>query len=263
MRRKTFGIVSFLGFAAVAIYYLVMFFSPKDFTRPTSEFYVNDYADVLSSATKDFFISKSDEVFTKTKGDEPGGLQIVVATYKISSESEIDEVYNKTNLYRKWAIGENDMGLLFIYYYQNVPDGTLSLHKISTEIGYRLTTYLTATAMGQIIDKDFAAGEDEETAQAHAYSDVLAHVLPEAYGIEVTPFDKEAYLDYQIQYDGPAYGKSEPLNNLQYAFANNDFWSQFGIPLVIVAFTLLGDIGVATVGGGGSSGGAGVSRWRH
>jgi hypothetical protein len=234
-----------------------------DYTRPTSEFYVNDYANVISSASKDYFIGKSEEVFDLTKDSDVGGLQIVVATYQISSDDEIAGLYNKTELYRKWEIGENDMGLLFVYYCQAETDGALSLRSIQTETGYRLTSYLSAAAMGQIIDKDFGDGSDEETAMAHAYADVLSDVLPEAYDIPVTPFDENAYLDYQINYDGPAYGASEPLSGLDYVFSKNDFWDQWGIPLVILACCLLGDVGVRATGAGGSSGGAGIMRWRH
>ena len=138
----------------------------------------------------------------RTKGTDNGGLQIVVATFPITSESQIDGQYNKTDLFRKWQIGENDRGLLIAYFYQNDTAGTPSLVNTSVEIGYRLNAYLTAGAMGQILDKDFTEGTDEETAQAHVYSDVLYHVLPDAYGIQVTPFDEEAYLDYQVHYDG-------------------------------------------------------------
>jgi hypothetical protein len=251
-----------LGLAAVGVYYVVLALLPKDCTRPTSEFYVNDYANVISSASKHYFISKSEEVFDLTKDSGIGGLQIVVATYQISSDDEIESPYGKTTLFRKWEIGENDMGLLFVYYYKAEADGLLSVRSIQTETGYRLASYLSATAMGQIIDKDFSRGSDEETAMAHAYADVLSDVLPEAYAIPVTPFDEDAYRDYQIHYDGPDYGASEPLSGLDYIFSKNDFWDQWGVPLLILSCCLLGGVGLRAAGAGGSSGGAGIVRWK-
>jgi hypothetical protein len=263
MRSRPAGILSVLGFLAIGVYYLVLALLPKDITLPSPEYYVNDYANVFSSASKDYYLSKSEEVFSKTEGSEIGGLQIVVATYQINDSSDIDGRYNKTDLFRKWKIGENDMGLLFVYYYQSDSEGKTVLKKISTEIGYRLTSFLTATAMGNILDADFADDKDEEIAQAHAYGDVLSHVLPEAYGISVTPFDEERFQDYEIHYAGPAYAPSEPVDYLTYVFQEGGFWDQFGIPALILGLVVLGDGFVFASGAGGSSGGAGVSRWRH
>jgi hypothetical protein len=263
MRLNPIRVLSILGLLGVGVYYLVLAFSPNDYTLPSAEYYVSDYANVLSSASTDFFLNKSTEVYDRTKGTDNGGLQIVVATFPITSESQIDNEYNKTTLFRKWQIGENDMGLLIAYFYQNDSSGVPSLVNTSVEIGYRLNSYLTAGAMGEILDRDFAEGPDEETAQAHVYSDVLAHVIPDAYNIDVTPFDKEAYLDYQINYDGPAYGVSKPLSKLEYAFSFGGFWDRYGIPAIILGFVFFGDAFAFSKGAGGSSGGGGVIRWRH
>lgn len=263
MRFKPAGILSTLGFLAIGIYYLVLALLPKDNTLPSREYYVNDYANVFSSASKDYYLTKSEEVFSRTEGSDIGGLQIVVASYCIDNLSEIDGRYNKTDLFRKWKIGENDMGLLFVYYYQADAAGSIELKKVSTEIGYRLTSYLTATAMGEILDESFANVSDEETAQAHAYAAVLSHVLPDAYQIAVTPFDDARFQDYEIHYDGPAYAPSEPIDRLTYAFQEGGFWDQFGIPALILGLVLLGDGYAFVSGAGGSSGGAGVSRWWH
>jgi len=263
MRRGPVQIFSILGLLGVGVYYLILAFSPQDYTLPSAEYYVSDYANVLSSASMDFYLTKSTEVFNRTKGTDVGGLQIVVATFPITSEDQIEDEYNKTTLFRKWQIGENDMGLLIAYFYENDNSGIPSLVNTSVEIGYRLNSYLTAGAMGQILDQDLTAGADEETAQAHVYSDVLAHVLPDAYGIEVTPFDEEGYLDYLIHYDGPAYAISKPLSKLEYAFSMGGFWDQFGIPAIIFGVVLFGDIFAIGKGAGGSSGGGGVLRWKH
>jgi len=263
MRRGPLQIFSVLGLLGVGVYYLILAFSPKDYTLPSAEYYVSDYANVLSSASTDFYLTKSTEVFDRTKGTKTGGLQIIVATFPITSETQIEGEYNKTDIFRKWQIGENDMGLLIAYFYQNDSSGIPSLVNTSVEIGYNLNSYLTAGAMGQILDKDFAEGPDEETAQAHVYSDVLYHVVPDAYQIPVTPFDKEAYVDYQINYDGPAYGASEPLSKLEYAFSLGGFWDRYGIPAIILGVVFFGDVFALGKGAGGSSGGGGVIRWKH
>lgn len=261
------GIFSFLCLLGMAVYYLVMTYLPLDNTYPTKEFYVADYADVLVSASKDYFISKSEEVYERTSSKERGGFQIVVATYHVDSLSTAEEKYNKTDLFRKWKIGEKDMGLLFLYFYQTDAQGGNYLAKISTEIGYSLSIFLTAGAMGSIVDEAFSQEQDftdafqMQVAQAQAYAGVLSHVLPDAYDIQVTPFDRDRYVDYLSNYDGEAYYPSKPIDRISYFFSNyGTFGEKYSIPLILLGFLLVGDVVIVAKGGGGSSGGGGISR---
>lgn len=267
MRGRTFSLLNFVGLLAIGIYYLVLFYWPADPTNPSAEYYVNDYAQAFSSASTDYFLSKSEEVFSRTSGSDLGGLQIVNATYAYPEGAST--TYDKTELFRKWAIGENDMGLLILYSYRLEGSGRLTLFKNEVEVGYRLSGYLTAGALGSIMDNSFASISDYgdlyriEQAQAKVYALILGHVLPDAYGIPVTPFQEDAYQDYLIHYDGKAYPPSHPISTWDYVFAySGAFFYGFGIPLILVGVLFLGD-GALFLGRGGSSGGGGISRFFH
>jgi len=265
MRGRGFTFFHLIALALIGVYYLVLFLLPADPTNPSAEFYVSDYAEAFSSATKDHFLSKSDEVFRRSEGQGPGGLQIVTATYRYPSTGS--ETYNKTDLFRKWKIGENDMGLLLLYSYEATTTGGVRLFKSEAEIGYRLSGYLTAGEMGRIFDetlgtvKDYTDHVSLEIAQAKAYGLILENVIPEAYNITVTPFDEARYEDYLIHYEGDSYPPSHPLSTWDFVFSyRGDFFYGFGIPLIALGVVLLGDGAIFASGKGGSSGGGGVFR---
>jgi hypothetical protein len=268
MGKRSLGLINLLGLAAIGVYYLVLSLWPADYSNPTSSFYVNDYAEAFTSASIDHFLTKSQEVFSRTEGSELGGLQIVQATYAYREGESVTR--DKTELFRKWKIGENDMGLLLLYSYSLDSAGHLRLTKSEAEVGYRLSGYLTAGAMGSIFDatlgqlSDYGDLASLQLAQAHAFALVLGDVLPEAYHIDVIPFDEQAYEEYQIAYAGPAYGKAQPVSAWDWAFsARGGFWVAWGYPLLFLGFVLLGDGAAVTVGRGGSSGGGGVTRLFH
>jgi hypothetical protein len=264
MRKRLFPLFNGLLLLIVGVYYLVLYFYPRDWSNPSQEYYVADYAGAFSSASHDHFLRQAQRVADLTEGSELGCFQIVTAAYAYPEGAS--DYQDKTALFRKWEIGENDMGLLLLYSYRIKADGTLSFFKNEVEVGYRLSSYLTAGFLGGESDADFAKvnsasdPSDLECAQAAFLRGILAHVLPEAYSIAVSPFDREAYQDYLISYDGKAYPPSVPLSQWDYVFTftGNLFWA-WGCPLVFLAVLLTGE-GVFALGRGGSSGGGGIRR---
>jgi hypothetical protein len=268
MARHGLGLLNLIGLVGIGIYYLVLFLWPVDYSNPTREFYLADYADAFNSASSHYFLEKSTEVYEKSHGKSLGGLQIVNATYRGEKGSSIAP--NKTELFRKWKIGENDMGLLLLYSYEIDGSGQLQLSKSEAEIGYRLSGYLSAGAIGSIFDESIGQVKDRsdlyslQLAQAKAYAHILEHVLPDAYAIAVTPFDEAAYQSYQENYAGPTYGRGVPLNALEFAFSSQgNLWFALGFPLLFLGGLLLGDGAMIIRGKGGSSGGAGITRLFH
>jgi len=75
---------------------------------PTSEFYVNDYANVLSPETEKYIIDKSKELY------KVDGTQIVVVTVRNLENSSIEDY--SLNLAREFGIGskEKNNGLLIL-----------------------------------------------------------------------------------------------------------------------------------------------------
>ena len=64
----------------------VFLLEPKALVKPTKEFYVNDYANILSNETEEFIINHSQSLEAKTKA------QIVVVTV-LNLEGENLETY--------------------------------------------------------------------------------------------------------------------------------------------------------------------------
>ena len=71
------------------VFTLILFFSfsqsSNAIVSPTNEFYVNDYANVLSEDTKNYILENSAKLYDKT------GAQIVVVTVKNMDSSAIED----------------------------------------------------------------------------------------------------------------------------------------------------------------------------
>lgn len=267
MRNRLLPFLNLFVLLALGAYYLTLYLYPLDWSNPSEEYYVADYADVLSSASHDYFLRKSRAVASLTEGSELGTLQVVSASYAYPEGAS--SYQDKTALFRKWEIGENDMGLLLLYSYRTSSAGNKRLFRSEVEVGYRLSGYLTAGFLGAEVDAAFSSINEQsdwvdyESAQASFFIAILAHVLPEAYQISVSPFDQKDYQDYLISYDGKAYPPSHPISQWDYVFSftGNLFWA-WGCPLLFLAVLLTGD-GLYALGRGGSSGGGGIRRLFH
>jgi uncharacterized protein len=122
--------------------FILLFLTPTAFAavdiKPTADFYVNDYANVLSDATKQLIMQSSVELQSKT------GAQIVVVTVK-SLDKNVLETYT-LNILRSWGIGDkqkNNGVLLFL---------SVSDRKSRIEVGYGLEGALNDAKTGRIQD---------------------------------------------------------------------------------------------------------------
>ena len=86
------------------VFTLILFFSfsqsSNAIVSPTNEFYVNDYANVLSENTKNYILENSVKLYDKT------GAQIVVVTVKSMDGLAIEDYAN--GLFNKFGIGNKD-----------------------------------------------------------------------------------------------------------------------------------------------------------
>lgn len=127
----------------IKILILILFFflfipNVKAIVNPTSDFYVNDYANVLDSETKKYIISKS------TALNNASGTQIVVTTVK-NLEGKTIEDYS-LEFARKAKIGSKDKndGILILVSYED--------RKLRIEVGYGLEGIITDGKAGRIRD---------------------------------------------------------------------------------------------------------------
>jgi len=122
------------------IFLIMLVFMPyiEATVKPTSDFYVNDYAGLLSNETKQHIMDKSVNLQMQTKA------QIVVVTVK-NLEGKSLESY-ATELFREFGIGdkEENNGLLLLL--------ALDERKFRVEVGYGFEGILPDAKTGRFQD---------------------------------------------------------------------------------------------------------------
>lgn len=138
---------------------------------PTKDFYVADYANLLSQETKQFIVAHSNALYDATTA------QVVVATVP-NLEGKNEREYG-IELARAWGIGSkgSDNGVLILL--------ALEERKVSIEVGYGLEGALNDAKAGRLTDEyaiaDLKKG-DYDSGLQNLYKAVLAEVYNE-YGI--------------------------------------------------------------------------------
>jgi len=251
------------------IFFAIDLFSPaSDYPRPTDAFYVNDYAEALMQGTRDTIIVEGEYLYDYSQDLDDGGAQVVVATFAVDDASEMAD-YDKTELYRAWKIGDDDMGVLIILYVR-YDDALEDYELIGTdiEVGYRMEPYLTPTVLGTIVD-DSLYNEDYnwllDVAVAKMHNDILNEIYVDAYGDTAIAFDQDEYFDFLMDYDSPNYGQgTEEMDTWLYVVSPHvTGWDKFSMVLpYLFLFLFGGTMVLGNTGGGGSSGGMGLRRRR-
>ena len=115
------------------------FLNVSAIVKPTKDFYVNDYANILSNETEEYIISKSSKLASID------GTQIVVVTVK-NLEGNSLESY-ATKLFREFGIGDKNKnnGLLLLL--------ALEERKFRVEVGYGLEGILPDGKTGRFQDE--------------------------------------------------------------------------------------------------------------
>lgn len=123
--------------------FLALCFIPKtvfafDVIKPTSNFYVNDYANILSQETENYIIKHSVSLATQTKA------QIVVVTVPNLDGASLEEY--ATKLFREFGIGDSkeNNGLLLLL--------ALDERQMRVEVGYGLEGILPDGKTGRLQD---------------------------------------------------------------------------------------------------------------
>ncbi len=146
---------------------------------PTSDFYVNDFAKLLTPETESFIMNHSNAL------EESTGAQIVVVTVE-TLDGKNEREYG-IELARQWEIGGKDKnnGILILL--------SLQERKIDVEIGYGLEGAINDAKAGRFIDDyalDYFREDAFDTGIHNLYQALLAEVYHE-YGMEI-PDDVEA-----------------------------------------------------------------------
>lgn len=146
--------------------------------NPTSDFYVNDSAGVLTSSTKQYIINTNIELQKKT------GAQIVVVTVKSLEGMSIEDYAYQ--LFNSWGIGDKtkDNGLLLLCSYGD--------REFRVEVGYGLEGKLPDGKTGRMQDEyiiPYLRQNDFDEGIKNGYSAFLQEVAEE-YGVTITGSEK-------------------------------------------------------------------------
>ena len=131
--KKLFGLIMLI-FTILAFYY-----TTYAVVSPKTNFYVNDYADVLSEETENYILNSNIDLQSKTKA------QIVVVTVKTLDGKTIEEY--ATELFREFGIGdkEKNNGVLLLC--------STGDRMFRIEVGYGLEGALPDGKTGRIQDQ--------------------------------------------------------------------------------------------------------------
>ena len=135
---------SIKSFIAVFILVLGIFqlsavvFAKTNIPSATSDFYVNDFANVFSTDEKTRLLNNA-----ITLADEHDGIQVVVTTVE-SLDGDTIENY-ALEMYNLYGIGKDDMGLLVLL--------STGDRQIRIEVGKAMEAYINDSKAGRFIDK--------------------------------------------------------------------------------------------------------------
>ena len=165
--KKFFGLIMLI-FTILAFYY-----TTSAVVSPKSNFYVNDYADVLSKETENYILNSNIDLQSKTKA------QIVVVTVKTLDGKTIEEY--ATELFREFGIGdkEKNNGVLLLC--------STGDRMFRIEVGYGLEGALPDGKTGRIQDQyiiPYLKNNNYDEGIKNGFSAILEEVCKE-YNIEI------------------------------------------------------------------------------
>lgn len=150
----------------------------KNFPKPTSLKYVNDYVGVIDDATKEYIVSVGNELEQKT------GAQMTVVVIDSLEGSDIESYAN--SLFRQWGLGQKgkDNGVLILL--------SIKDKKWRVEVGRGLEGRITDIYSSRVMDdvaKPLLKEEKYGEAMKKAYS-VFADDVAKEYNVTLEKMKK-------------------------------------------------------------------------
>lgn len=116
----------------------VIVLATNSIPNATSDFYVNDFAQVFSSNEKSRLMDNAVEL-----SKQQDGIQVVVTTIKSLNGDSIENY--ALEMYNQYGIGKNDMGILILLATED--------RQIRVEVGRAMESYINDSKAGRFIDK--------------------------------------------------------------------------------------------------------------
>lgn len=213
--------------------------------RPTSQYYINDYAEVLRDATIVNIKNEGTRLFKDTNSYIHEGTELVVATFLVNNQLEVDN-FDSKELFQSWSIGNQKMGLLVILFFEPKED-FIELIDTKIEVGSTLRQFLSAEQLMLVIDQTlYHANWDEDDPIdlpiMHMYYDLLETIYINVYDYISFTYDMNIYELYLASYRSDVVTSTKEMSYTQYMLfqigINNDFLVIF-FSIVMVLFISL------------------------
>lgn len=134
---KNFG-VTFLALFLMLFQLSTIVFAKTNIPQATDEFYVNDFANVLSDEEEKRLLDKA-----VTLAEESDGIQVVLSTVESLDGNPIENY--ALEMYNQYKIGKDDMGLLILL--------STGDRQIRIEVGKAMEAYINDSKAGRLMDE--------------------------------------------------------------------------------------------------------------
>ena len=153
----------------------------KALVKPTTEFYVNDYASLLSDEVKENIMNTNKQLESQT------GAQVVVVTIENLENQSLEEY--ATDLFRSFGIGdkEKNNGVLLLV--------ALEERQLRIEVGYGLEGALPDGKVGRIEDEymiPYLKENNWNEGIQNGFNRII-EILCEEYNIEIANVEATPY----------------------------------------------------------------------
>lgn len=180
--KKFFSVLCF-GLI-LSVIFTVSSFAVK-LPEPTNDFFVNDFASVISDEDKSELMKIGEALYSKT------GAQVVVVTVDTLDGTDVSEY--ALELGRKWGVGdkEKNNGVVLLL--------AVSERKVTIQVGYGLEGRLTDGKTGRILDNyaiPYLKNDEFSMGLTETYKAIVSEVYAE-YG-ETPPENLNEYDSYDV-----------------------------------------------------------------
>lgn len=219
-------------FIIVSVLFLVLSLSFSSFAinipEPTKDFFVNDFADVISEEDEQKIMKIGADLYLQTSA------QIVVVTVNSLDGYEVNDY--ALELGREWGVGskETNNGVVLLL--------SVNDREVTIQVGYGLEGCLTDAGTGRILDEKaipYLSNNDFSTGVLEAYKAIAGDVCTE-YGAELNPNYQITYDDYDYHYSNDIGDYGTELNpNYHYSDDIGDSDAFGNIIIFVIAFVLV------------------------
>lgn len=123
---------------SIFMYCTTAFATESNIPDATSQFYVNDFANIIDDS-----VEREMQERAEALAESSDGIQVVVTT--VQTIGDADPVYYTVDMYNKYGIGKNNMGVLIML--------SVETRDIQIRIGDNMTKYLSDRKCGEIRDE--------------------------------------------------------------------------------------------------------------